>query len=151
MLLLTGLNGIGEYTVEADNAKIEYPYTLALYLIGTSIGVKKSWNSRVAKEWHEWAVRFTNAKTRRIAKLVRILGNHFLEEVFGYQVTMYMLRLLRYHRLFLARMNKPSGKDRRAPNNGALKYRIRVPRNAKEATQFDQENGNKLWDNAILK
>ena len=48
-------------------------------------------------------------------------------------------------------MKKPSVKDQWAPNNGALKYIIRVPRNAKEAIQFDQENGNKIWADAILK
>ena len=42
-------------------------------------------------------------------------------------------------------------KDQWAPNNGALKYIIRSPRNAKEAIQFDQENGNRIWADAILK
>ena len=83
-------------------------------------------------------MRFTNAKTRRIARLVRILGTYFLEEVFGYQLTMSMLRPLRYHQLRLARMKKPSGKDRRAPNNSGLEYGIRALRNAEEAAQFDQ-------------
>ena len=32
-----------------------------------------------------------------------------------------------------------------------MKYGTRVPRNAKEAAQFDQMNGNKIWDNEILK
>ena len=77
MLSINGLNGISEDTVEADDVKIDYPYTLALYLIGTSIGVKKAWESRnfsVAKEWRDWAARFMNAKTRRIERLVMILG-----------------------------------------------------------------------------
>ena len=30
MLRITGLNGLGEETVEADDAKIDYPDTLAL-------------------------------------------------------------------------------------------------------------------------
>ena len=96
-------------------------------------------------------VRFTNSKTRRIAILVRILGNDSLEEVSGYQVTISMLRPLMYHRLCLAILKKSGGKERRAPNKSGLKYDIRVPRNAKEADQFDQENGNKLWTNEILK
>ena len=52
MLQITGLDGIGEDTVEADDMKIYYPDTLTLYLIGTSMGVKKareSCNLRVAK------------------------------------------------------------------------------------------------------
>ena len=32
-----------------------------------------------------------------------------------------------------------------------MKYSIRVPSNAKEAAQFDKDNGNSLWENAILK
>ena len=154
MLQITGLNGLSKDVVEADDVKIDYPNTIYIYLLGTSIGVKKdreSRYSRVAKEWQEWDVRFTNAKTRRIERLVRILGNDSLEEVFGSQVTMYTLRTLRYHRLFLARLNKPGGKDWRVPNNSGMKYGIRVLRNAKEDTQFDQEKGNKLWTNVILK
>ena len=64
---------------------------------------------------------------------------------------MSMLRPLRYYRLCLAILKKYSGKDWRAPNNGGLKYGIRVPRNAKEAAQLEQDIGNKLWANAILK
>ena len=100
MMWMTGLNGLGEDTVEADDGKVDYPETLDLYLISNIIGVKKSRNShnfRVAKEWREWAVRFTNAKTRRIARLVSIFGKNLLEEVFGSQVTMSMLRPLRYN------------------------------------------------------
>ena len=100
MLWITGLDIIGEDTVEAGNVNIYYLDTLTLYLIVTSIGVNKareSRNFRVAKEWRKWAVRFTNAKTRRIAILVRTLGNDYLEEEIGSQVTMPMLRTLRYH------------------------------------------------------
>ena len=56
MLQINGLDGLGEYTVEADDVNINYSDTLALYLIGTSVGVKKAWeyrNFRVDKEWHD--------------------------------------------------------------------------------------------------
>ena len=46
MLRITGFNGLDEYTVETDDVNIDYPYTLAIYMIGTSIGVKKSQNYR---------------------------------------------------------------------------------------------------------
>ena len=46
MLQIPGFDGICEDVVEANNVKVEYPDTLALYLIGTSIGVKKAWESR---------------------------------------------------------------------------------------------------------
>ena len=95
-------------------------------------------------------MRFTNAKTRRIARLVRILGKDSLEVIFGSQVTVFMLRPLRYHQLRLARLEKPGGKDRRAPNNSGLEYGIKVPSNAKEAFHVNQDNCNKLLANAIL-
>ena len=154
MLRITGLNGIGEYVFEAKDVKVYYTDTLDLKLIGNSIGVKKSRESRnfwAAKEWREWAVRFTNAKRKRLARLVRILGRNSLEEVFVYQVNIDMLRTLRYHLLRRARLNKPGGNYRRAPNNSGMKYGIRVPRKTKEAAQLDTENGNLLWTNAILK
>ena len=52
MLRIAGLNGLDEDTIEAEDVKINYPDTFALYLKGTSIGVKKareSCNFRVAK------------------------------------------------------------------------------------------------------
>ena len=82
---------------------------------------------------------------------MRILGNDYLEEVFGYQVTIAMLRSLRFHRLLRARLKKPGGKDRRTPNNSGIKYRTRVPRDAKEDSQFDKENDNLIWNKVILK
>ena len=41
MLKITGLYGLVEKPVEAADVNIEYPYTLALYLLGTCIGMKK--------------------------------------------------------------------------------------------------------------
>ena len=96
-------------------------------------------------------MRFINAKKKRIARLVRILGNDYLEEVFRSQVTIAMLRPLRFHRICLEIFQKPGGKNRRAPTNSGMKYCIRTPRNAKEATQFNKENDNLLWQNTILK
>ena len=46
MLRITGLDGPVGYMVEANNVNIDYPDTLALYLLSTSIGVKKSQESR---------------------------------------------------------------------------------------------------------
>ena len=96
-------------------------------------------------------VRFMNDKTRRIARLVRILDTNLIEDIFGSQGTLSMMWPLRYHRLRLARLKKPGGKYQLAPNNGGMKYGIRVPRSANEAAQFNKENCNFLWDNAILK
>ena len=62
-----------------------------------------------------------------------------------------MLQSLRFQRLCLAILEKPGGKDPWRPNNGILKYGIRVPRNAKEFVQFDRDNVNSLWEIFILK
>ena len=83
-------------------------------------------------------MRSTNYKRKRIARLVRIFVNDSLEEVFGSQVTIAMMRTLRFHRLLHTRLKKPGGKDRRAPNKSRMNYVIRVLRNAKEAAQFDK-------------
>ena len=42
MLRITGLNGLGEDVIMAEYVKVDYPYALALYLIGTSMGVKNT-------------------------------------------------------------------------------------------------------------
>ena len=90
-------------------------------------------------------MRFTNAKRKCLSRLVRILGNDSLEEVFGYQVTIAMIFTLRFHRILRARLNKPGGNYQRAPNNYGMKYGIRIPRNAKDAAHFDKEKGDLLW------
>ena len=41
MLRITGLNRLGEHVMKAEDVKVDYPYTLALLLIGMIIGVKK--------------------------------------------------------------------------------------------------------------
>ena len=96
-------------------------------------------------------MRLTIFKTRRLSRLVRILGHDSLEEVFGYEVTMSMLRQLRYHGIFLAILKKPIGKHWHPPNKGGLKYGIRFPMNTNKTAQFDQDNYDKLWANEILK
>ena len=95
-------------------------------------------------------MRFTDAKRKRIARLVIILGKNSPEEVFGSQVTIAMLRPLKFHRLCQYSLKKPGVKDKRAPNNSGTNYDIRVPRNAKEAAKFDKDNGNSHWNNVIL-
>ena len=42
MLWINGLNRISEDAVDANDDKIDYPDTVSLYLLGTSIGVKKA-------------------------------------------------------------------------------------------------------------
>ena len=96
-------------------------------------------------------MRFINGKKKRMERLVKIFGNDLLEHIFGYQATLAMLRPIRFHRICRMRLKKPGGKDMCSPNNSGLKYGIRVPRNAKEAAQFNKYNGNLLWHNAILK
>ena len=46
---------------------------------------------------------------------------------------------------------KLGGNYWRRPNNGNMKYGIRLIRNTKKAAQFDRDNRDPLWENAILK
>ena len=41
MLIITGLYRLGGEPVEASDVKIDYPYTLSIYLLGTCIGVTR--------------------------------------------------------------------------------------------------------------
>jgi len=148
------ISGIEEDRFEADEFRLDHAGCLALYIMESPIGRSRAKNVRTflrAKEWREWADRHISNSKKRIARLVRIYGNDSLDEITGSQVTIAMMRPLRFHRLRLARLKKPSGRDRRPDNSSGLKYGIRVPRNAKEALEFDEENGNTLWRDAILK
>ena len=62
-----------------------------------------------------------------------------------------MLQLLRYQILYLVILKKPGGKDWQRSNNGNIKYGIRVPRNTKEASHFDIDDRNSIWEDTILK
>ena len=127
---------------------------LVLYILKGTICMSRARNGRTfrkARKWREWAEKFVSNTKKRMARVVRVSGKDSLEEIFGSQVTLAMLRPLRFHRLCLTRLNKPSGRDRRSDDSSGLKYGIRVSRNAREAIQFDKENGNTLWRDAILK
>ena len=106
--------------MDADTFWVDYLDDLALFILKSIIGLKKpreNHNSRVAKEWREWAVRFINGKKKRMARIVRVFVKDLLEEILLSQVTIAMLRPLRFHRLFQASLKKPGGKDRCSPNN----------------------------------
>ena len=140
MLKTTEIYGLDEDTHKTDIFRWDYAGYLALYILRSTIGLKRARRTlilRKAKEWREWAVTFVITNKKRMARLVRIFGKYSLEDIFGSQVTISMMMPLRFHRLCQARLKKPSGRDRRSPNNSGLKYGIRVPRNAKEAIQFD--------------
>ena len=154
MLKTSEIYGLDEDMQEADTFLWDYAVYLTFLILRTTIGLKMSQNTLIfqkAKEWREWAVKFVNVTKKLMARLVRIFGKDSLEEILGSQVTIAMMRPLISHRIFQARLKKPSGRDRRSPNNSGLKYGISVPGNAKEAIQFDQDNGNLLWYNAIFK
>ena len=114
MLKTTGFYGLSDEPIYADNFRVDFADDLALFILKTRIGLKKTRknrNSQASKEWREWAVRFINGKQKRTARLVRVFGKYSLEEIFGSQVIIAMLRPLRFHRLRLARLKKPGGND----------------------------------------
>ena len=107
----------------------------------SKISVKTSQKVRCSREqenWRKWAENFINGIKKRITRLLRIIGTDSLDEVFGSLVTLDMLWPLRFRRLFHERLKKSSGANKRRPNNGNLKYGIRVPRNVKEVAQFNK-------------
>ena len=50
MMKVSGLHGLRYEAFESDDVKIDYPDTLAIYLLGTCIGVKSSRNLRYPRE-----------------------------------------------------------------------------------------------------
>ena len=110
---VAGLHRLGDGIVEAEDMNIDYPVTIALYIIGIRIGVKSSQKLRFSVEangWRKWAEKFANAKMGCISRLVRILGINSLEEIFVSQATLAMLWPLRFQLLLLVRLNKTDGK-----------------------------------------
>ena len=147
MLKIEKILGLDEYTHEADTFRVDYAGCLDIYIPKSTIGLTRARNTlifRKAKEWREWDEKFVSNTKKRVARLVKIFGRDSLDEIFGSQVTIAMLIPLRFHRLHRERLKKTSVRDRRSDNSSGLKYGIRVPRKAKQAIQFDQENGNKL-------
>ena len=124
MVKVTGLHGLGDDTVENGDVNIDYPDTPELYIMGSFIGVKsfrKLCFSVEANGWLKSADKFINAKTRRISRLVRVLGIDSLEKIFGYQATLAMMRPLRDQQNFLARLKKSGRNYWRRPNNSNMK------------------------------
>ena len=54
MLRINGLNRLCEYVIKDEYFKVDYPYALDIYLIGTSIGMKKSRENRIFRADKEW-------------------------------------------------------------------------------------------------
>ena len=77
MVRVTGLYTLGNDSIKAEYVQVDYPYTLALYILRSSIGVKSSCKFHCSIEQvklREWDEKCINAKTRRIARLIIILG-----------------------------------------------------------------------------
>ena len=114
MLKTTRLYGLSNKPVDSDTFRVDYADDLDLLILKTRIGLRKTRknrNSQAAKEWRERAVRFINSNNKCTTRLVRVFGKYFLEEMFGSQVTISMLRPPRFHRIRLARLKKTGGKD----------------------------------------
>ena len=112
---------------KSETFKLDHAGCLAPYIMDRKIGMKRSRNvrtSREAREWRGWAEKFISNSKKRMARLVRIFGKYLLEDIFGSQVTLAIMRPIRYHSLRRARLKKPSGRDRRSDNMSGLKYGI---------------------------
>ena len=85
MLRTTGLYGLSDEPMDADNFRVYYLDNLALFILKSRIGLKKTRenrNSRVAKEWQEWAVRFINDKKKSMERQCWVFGKYLIEEIF---------------------------------------------------------------------
>ena len=81
---------------------MDYAGCLALYILKSTIGMARARNTRIfrqAKEWREWAEKFVSNTKKPMARLVKVFGRDSLDEIFGSQVKIAMLRPLRFHRL----------------------------------------------------
>ena len=74
-----------------------------------------------------------------------------IEDIFRYQVSLYILQPLRFQRIFREGLKKTSGADRLCPNNSHVKYIIELTRDTKESSRFNKDNVNTLWEDYILK
>ena len=86
MVKVTRLYTLGGDYIKAKDMKVDYPGTIVMYIIRSSIGVKSSQKvlcSRDKGNWHKWGENFINSQTRRIERLLRILGKYFLKDFFG--------------------------------------------------------------------
>ena len=139
MVRFTGLQTLCYYAIKAEDINFNYPDTLDLYIIRSSIGVKSSRKVLYYREhenWLKWAENFINYNIICISRLVRILVIDSLQEVLGYQANQYIPQLFRFKQLSRLRVKKPSEVNSRLPDNGNLKYVIRVPINTKEASHL---------------
>ena len=94
--------GLDEDTFEADTFRVDYAGCISLYILKSTIGMARARNTRIfrqAKEWREWAEKFVSNTKKPMARLVKVFGRDSLDEIFGSQVTIAMLRPLRFHRL----------------------------------------------------
>ena len=96
------ISGIVEDRFEAKTFKLDHTGFLALYILSGSIVKQRVRNRHTfckAKEWRNWAEKFISNSKKSIARLVRVFGKDSLEGIFGSQVTLTMMRPLRFHRL----------------------------------------------------
>ena len=107
MLKIDKILSLDEDTHEADTFRVYYAGCLYLYILKSTIGMVRARNTiifRKAKEWCKWAEKFVSNTKKRVARLVKIFGRDSLNEILGSQVTLAMLRPLRFHILRRARL-----------------------------------------------
>ena len=95
------ISGIEEYRFKADVFKVDHAGCLELYILEHKIGKTRAKNVRTfqaALEWRRWAERFISNSKKRMTRLVRVFGIDSLDEIIGSQVTLAMMRPLRFRR-----------------------------------------------------
>ena len=102
MLKIDKILSLDEDTHEADTFRVYYAGCLYLYILKSTIGMAMARDTlifRKAKEWRKWDEKFVSNTKKSVARLVRIFGRDYLEEIFGFRVIIDMMRPLKFHRL----------------------------------------------------
>ena len=137
--------------VTYKDLKIDAPNKLASYLLSNRR--MNGRRSHVAMNWADTHV----INMRRLAiKLIQTEGEMIMQNSdFEYSKDISMECLMEQHEnLINIRRVAASGKPKKTKKKSTfkrVKYGIKIPKNTREAYEFDKENGNHLWAEAIKK
>ena len=116
-----------------ENLKEDHPQLVASYLIAHNCSRRKKGSRDVNLSWGKKTLQDYNRAIRRIT---RLYDSYLDENNDAYSVRRSVI-------------NK--GKRKRKPfrEKPRYKYGVKIPQNVKEALEFDKENGNNKWAEAM--
>jgi hypothetical protein len=130
----------------ASDLQVDAPMTFAKYLLDPKRSEKLKKNGH--HELVRWAVTTSRKGTKLLQIAKRMEGKTGIKRDLGATPSASVRRL----RLVKCRRTKKAGRnDRKTNPEGNYQYGVKVPRNTREAMQFDANAGNNLWKDAIFK